>query len=522
MQTYGNRDDLKTLKVIAETLNRSNDLHEMLDTVLQKLLDLTELEAGWIFLSDKKSHFTLVADYGLPPALTRDNKMPMCQGDCYCLNSYWNRKLDGPINIIECRRLNRAIKFELGDTNGISHHATIPLSAGGESFGLLNVASPNKEIFTEDELTLLQSLAFQIGTAVKRTRLYQEQQKRADHYIKLNEVVRTLWGALDIDQLSEQVSKQGKTFNWSTVGFFTIHGEEIRAKALLPVQGTLMDKELFLIQEAIEKEKPRIERNTQTNSPESIALPVMIKDEKIGALYFSEPLSSDISEVDLEILQALNVHIALIYESLRLKEKYHDWLIFEERKRLARDLHDSVNQQLFSLSLTARGAKEVSPKDDPYLIELLEEIMETSQKSMEDMRSLIWQLRPIGLEEGLISALKKYASSLGLTLSLDLSSIPNWSQRFEETIFRISQEAMNNVKKHANVQRMVIQIKENDQGICVTFQDQGSGFRQDKVNPNVSLGLISMKERIKNINGELDIYSKPGEGTKIKIWVPNV
>lgn len=175
-KTFEN-SDLLTLKVIAETLNRSNDLHDMLQSVLEKLLDVTGLTTGWIFLVDQKPEYTFVASHNLPPALSRKNKKPMCHGVCFCLSDYWRGRLNEPVNVIECKRLEDAKKYHWGDRCGLTHHATVPLAAGGERFGILNVAAPNKEHFNEQELTLLQSVAYQIGTAVKRIRLSRQQQE---------------------------------------------------------------------------------------------------------------------------------------------------------------------------------------------------------------------------------------------------------------------------------------------------------------------------------------------------------
>src|SRR5688572_12870108 len=94
-------NNLGVLKTIAETLNRSNDLEEMLHSVLKELLKVTGLSTGWIFLVDEmKPHFTYVTSHNLPPALSWGNDQPMCSSNCFCLNKYWDGKLNEPVNII--------------------------------------------------------------------------------------------------------------------------------------------------------------------------------------------------------------------------------------------------------------------------------------------------------------------------------------------------------------------------------------------------------------------------------------
>ncbi|HEX7065039.1 MAG TPA: GAF domain-containing sensor histidine kinase [Bacillales bacterium] len=362
-------DDLLTLKVIAETLNQSNDLHEMLQTVLEKLLDVTGLASGWIFLVGEKPEYTFVASHHLPPALERENKKGMCQGSCHCLSKYWNGHLDKPVNIIECKRLEDAKKYNWGDRQGLTHHATVPLTAGGERFGIMNVAAPGKEHFNEEELTLLQSVAYQVGTAVKRIRLVQKQ------------------------------------------------------------------RELTL---------------------------------------------------------------------------------FEERNRLARDLHDSVNQKLFSLSLTARGAKAVL-NDQRRLEQSLDQIQNLSRDALKEMRSMIWQLRPAGIEEGVVTALKKYGKHLGLEVSDEVEGVNELPRPIEEVLWRIGQEALNNVKKHAQTDRVNVEMITSGKGIALHIYDSGCGFDLDKAKEKGTFGLTNMKERAELFGGHLTMDSRPGEGTAIAV-----
>jgi two-component system, NarL family, sensor kinase len=361
---------LQTLKAIAETLNEANDLEEMLYAVLKQLIHVTELECGWIFLVDEKGSYSLVADCELPPALTWGNKQPMCEGDCWCLDRYNDGRLQRAANIIECKRLEDAMEEKWGDTKGITHHATVPLRAGDEKFGLLNVASPNKTHFTNEELALLEAVAFQIGTAIKRIKLVENEQKHA---------------------------------------------------------------------------------------------------------------------------------------------------LLAERNRLARDLHDSVNQLLFSLMLTARGAKEMTA--DELMKETLDYIQQLAQEALQEMRSLIWQLRPQGLENGLASALMNYGKMLGLNVEMDIQGVIDLPNDVEECLWRVGQEALNNCKKHAGVSTVSIFIAVKNDQIKMEITDKGCGFNYSG-EEMPSLGLKSMKERIEAMNGTFHIKSAIGKGTTVQTIIP--
>ncbi|WLR47427.1 GAF domain-containing sensor histidine kinase [Halobacillus litoralis] len=496
MSGYERVEELNIMKVIAETLNRCNDMTTMLQTVLEKLLELTKLDAGWVFLIDTPENYVLAAHHGLPPALSWGEYMPMCSGDCHCLSRYRNGKLNQPVNIIECKRLNEAVQHAWGETNGITHHATIPLGDGEESFGLLNVASPGKEKFSQEELTLLQSLGFQIGTAIRRTRLYQDERRRAESFEKLNQLAGFLWSADDFYELQEILEKEGcQIFGWSSTGCY-IKNEEGK-------------KPFHMLTDEVKVE-------------ESLAvLPLMRQKDVLGYIWIESQEGTSFQPGDREFLHALGRHLSLVYESIALKEKRQELLLHEERKRLARDLHDSVNQKLFSLSLTAKGAKEIVSKYDSSLGELMDDMLSMSQQSLREMRSLIWQLRPVGLEEGLISAMKKYGEHLGICIQFDMERLPDWSRQAEETLWRISQEAMNNVAKHANVNEVTVRLFDTEEGAGMTVTDHGSGFQVEADDDRRTLGLISMKERAELLGGKLFVRSEPGAGTTIEVFLPH-
>lgn len=525
-ETRGN--ELATLKVIAETLNRSNDLRHMLQSVLEKLLKVTGLTTGWIFLADERPIYTFIADHNLPPALAWENKKPMCEGSCWCLNKYWDGNLQQAVNIINCKRIEDAIENSWGDTKGITHHATVPLSAGGEMFGVLNVASPGKEHFSDEELTLLQSVAYQIGTALKRTRLYQAQRKRAEHFAKLDETTRYIWKINDLGKLPDRaVEKIGSIYGWASVSFYRNRGNELKLRSeyskgnavTLPDQMPIeVVKKIIARIKEHEKLKPEMCNTGSYRGRPMLVMPLEIRDELFGALVINGESAKKFDEMDVEVLKAVADHLSLVIENIRLYEKRRELTVLEERNRLARDLHDSVNQKLFSLSLTARGVKEIMPKDNELLTQSMQDIQTLSQEALAEMRSMIWQLRPPGLEEGVMTALKNYGKSLGLKVVDSVKGAKELPQAIEEALWRIGQEALNNAKKHAATNEVVTNLEIKNNLITLTVSDNGCGFEIDQENTGKwSIGLSSMKERAELIGGQFVIESKPGVGTKITV-----
>ncbi|WP_176391978.1 GAF domain-containing sensor histidine kinase [Marininema halotolerans] len=523
-----------TLRRIAETLNQSEDVRPLLQMVLKELLQVTGLSTGWIFLVEDEPEYTTVAMHHLPPALTTDQARPMCQGRCWCLDRVWDGRLHKAVNIMGCQRLDDAVKYQWGDTWGITHHATVPLMAGGEVIGLLNVASPGKENFTNEELALLQGVAYQIGTAVKKTWLVEAQQRRAERFSQLDEVSRAIWSFRSEDDLLEQVVHLVATsFNWPLIALWTGQGKQLKLHTFSldrkvtqpenqsPTESLGAVGKSFLQQEAIlSTDELQGISSLWPDCSVVAAAPLSMRGESFGVIVIGSdhPRNLDIS--DLDVLKALGEHLSLAIESGRLEEERERLLISEERNRLARDLHDSVNQKLFSLSLNARTAKGVAPKENEMLHEALEDMEMLSREALKEMRSLIWQLRPAGLENGVVSALHRYGTRLGLTLEIVVEGVVSLSRNVEETLWRIGQEALNNVSRHADTDQVYLYLSVRDEKICLQIKDNGRGCVNPIGEPKRGLGIIGMKERAQLINGSFRFDSETGLGTIVEVSLP--
>lgn len=530
-------EELVALKEIAESLNGSNDMHQMLDDVLKKLLEIAGLTTGWIFLVDEEPEYICVVDHNLPPALTIENKQPMCTGGCWCLDRFWDGRLKKAVNIIECARIENAIKYNWGDTAGIVHHATVPIEASGKMIGILNVAAPAKERFSQKELALLQAVSYQIGTAINRTRLYQAQIKRAENYEKLGEITQALNAILDLEKIpSRAVEKVGEIFGWPNVSFFLREGNalSLRAhyengevkkmwKAVIAEQYCPIGKAFYEEQRVVicDKEMNReLESIGLPGFRSAVAEPIRLRDHLIGVLFVSSEKKNQFDEQDLQLIHDLAEHISLAMENARLYEQKRELVRMEERNRLARDLHDSVCQTLFSLSLMAKGTEALLKGQNQAVNQSLAEIQKLSQSALKEMRSLIWQLRPAGLEQGLLTALKRYGESLGLTIHEKKEGVRELPRPIEEALWRIGQESLNNISKHAGTDEAYLELTISGRHAHFSIRDYGVGFHIGQSGNGDSMGMISMRERAEILGGTFSIKSVIGEGTEIQVRIP--
>jgi len=202
----------------------------------------------------------------------------------------------------------------------------------------------------------------------------------------------------------------------------------------------------------------------------------------------------------------------------------------QERNRLARDLHDSIKQQIFSINVSAAAAQERWDDDGAGARQALEDVRNSAREAMTEMEAMLQQLRPALLENiGLVEALRKQAEALqyrtGACVAAEFSDLPDNDTLLpgaQEAIFRIAQEALSNIARHARAKNVRIRLHQQRDGenptLWLKIEDDGGGF--DTTQPSVGMGLANIKVRAAEIGGRLHLESAPGEGTNLALSVP--
>lgn len=197
----------------------------------------------------------------------------------------------------------------------------------------------------------------------------------------------------------------------------------------------------------------------------------------------------------------------------------------EERNRLARELHDAIKQQIFALSLTANSIRQLLEKDPGRATQRLEQLETQARDVHLEMDAIIKQLRPASLgDRGLAPALKeltaKWQEQHQIPISLQIQGERELPLHIEQALYRISQEALNNIARHAEATQVSIFLKYLLDQLSLEIRDNGKGFDIHAITSTPSLGLNSMNERAAEINGILEIVSKIGTGTQLALTVP--
>ena len=241
------------------------------------------------------------------------------------------------------------------------------------------------------------------------------------------------------------------------------------------------------------------------------------------------PTEISASAIDISGKPCIVALIRDLTERINADHAMRELAVLEERNRLARELHDSIVQSLYTMTLFAEaGVRNADHGDTVKGTQYMERIGETSQQVLKEMRLLVFELRPLALEqEGIVGALSQRLDDVerraGVEARLIFDEPISLPSRMEEELYRVAQEALNNSLKHAAATHLSIRIATNDGLVEINVEDDGVGFDTDLVNQSGGMGLRNIKERMERLGGSFTIISSissPGEGTKLRVRAP--
>lgn len=270
-------------------------------------------------------------------------------------------------------------------------------------------------------------------------------------------------------------------------------------------------------------------------------IPLMTKGATLGSLCLGTRQPVEFSSEEEDLLKAIGSQIAVAVENARLyaevqqKEHLRGELFNkalsaqeDERKRIARELHDETSQTLTAMLFTLDDAADCKQMGE--IQARLERLRGLAEHTLDGVHKLIFDLRPSMLDHlGLVPALRAYAETRlteqGVRVGVDETSAPRRLEpEMETAVFRVVQEAINNIARHAAARNVWIQLSYNHQSLVVTVEDDGIGFETSSIQTTPGslrgLGLMGMRERLELLGGDLEITSLPGQGTELVITVP--
>ncbi|MFQ5932369.1 MAG: GAF domain-containing protein, partial [Nitrospiraceae bacterium] len=256
-----------------------------------------------------------------------------------------------------------------------------------------------------------------------------------------------------------------------------------------------------------------------------LALPVRGRGQMIGVLDIESDSLNAFDEDDVAILQSLANQAGVAIQNARLYEQASQLAVLEERQRLARELHDSVTQEIYGVTMFAEAAgRLLAHGKQAQATEHLRDLQASAQEALGEMRLLIYELRPpvldqVGLEGALQARLEAVEGRSGLNTQLVTSGDGELPREVQESLYGIAREALNNSLKHAHASSLSVNLLVTDPSIRLEIAEDGVGFDPNGDRQEGGLGIRGMQERAEQIGGRLSIKSKPGEGTSVVVEV---
>ena len=391
-----------------------------------------------------------------------------------------------------------------------------------------------------------------VGTDITEQKLAQEAVTDAHRQVTtLLEISGKLLSTLEfeplldliLDQLSKVLSYDGAvimTLRHRTLEFQVYRGSEIFKNLhkvevqifQLPVfEPLIKGKASFYIEDIQEemallsmlKRTPEIPIHEVMELGSWLGLPLLIQDQIIGFLILAHSRPHFYSAQDRDLAQAFANQVALALNNAQLYQQAQQAAVIEERNRLARELHDSVAQMLYSMNLYSKASRlALSAGKIDIVEENLAKLAGLTRDAMSDMRQLLFELRPMVLEQvGLVNSLEDHLEAVGARVGImtefQVEGEIELNSTIETELYRIAQEALTNVIKHARATHVRIELKNEDGLYSLTVQDDGIGFDPVFAVQGGGLGLRNIRDRARAIGGKFLLETSPGQGTVVKV-----
>lgn len=425
----------------------------------------------------------------------------------------------------------------------------IPLRTGDRWQGVVSLVWKDPHPFSPEFRELFTAIQPILASVVARRRAYLDEQQRAYQLETVAKVSAAATSKLNERELLETISELTRiSFRQYHFAIYLLDESQqylVQETGFNPENHTPLDKnsrirvpltaERSLIAQAARTRQGAIVNDIH-NAPQftllpmiskagsEMAVPMVVANRLIGVVDIQAREVNRFNESDIWVMATMADLVAVAIQNARLYRQARDLAVFEERNRLARELHDSVSQALYGIALGTRTARTLLERDPSRLAEPLDYIASLAEAGLTEMRALIFDLRPNSLEEeGLISALTKQTASLqarhGIIFKNTFCKEPALPVETKEALYWIAREALHNTMKHAQASEVQMRVDCLSDTIVLEIIDNGQGFDTNRPFPG-HLGLRSMQERAEQLYGTMELQSAPGKGTRIMVTVP--
>lgn len=404
-----------------------------------------------------------------------------------------------------------SVRLESGGITSYWDIFLAPLVENDEIIGILNVAADVTE-----KVTLQHSLEQRVEERTQELQMLLDISAVANSSLELNQ---TLERTLDLIVALVGASRAGVILLDEQTGKLIPH-------VLRPIQSVIQNdlpKILLVCRSVVDSGEPMyIAPNLEQGLLEPGALlPLRIRDRRLGVLVIVGSQGISFSEAQLALFQSIADQLSVAIENAHLFEKNEQAAINAERNRLARDLHDAVTQTLFSSSMIADVLPKIWERNPEEGRRRLEELRQLTRGALSEMRTLLVELRPAALVDTDLGDLvghqvNAFIARTRLSVEYKHNCSYNPPPEIKDAFYRIAQEALNNIAKHAEASQVKVELNCDPKRVELMIRDDGMGF-DPLSSDHEGLGLKIMQERARNVGAKLEIHSQMQAGVTLQV-----
>lgn len=432
----------------------------------------------------------------------------------------------------------------------------VPVKLGDLVVGVLDVQSDRPAAFDDGDLQAAKTLADQIAIALRNAELFEAERTRREETSTILQITRAVNSSLLLDEVLRVAANSiAKTAGLPDCGMYLMDESGGR---LLPGQASdsplnkrlgkrYSDTPLVVasspyLQEVLETKGPvisaRADVDPRTNKEiikafgikSLLAVPFVARDQVLGiAMVTAHEDYYDFQPEQVELAMGIANSVALAVENARLYERTRELAVIEERNRLAREIHDTIAQGLTGIVLQLEAADQLMDSNPDKAKMRVQKSMALARSSLQEARRSVWNLRPTPLEDKkLVDAIRqelaRFAEEASWQTAFHLEGeLLPLAGETENGLYRIAQEMLNNVKKHARATRVEAYLGCRDGIVRLRICDDGMGFDPSharSASAEGGFGLLGLRERARLLGGSLKIESEPGHGTVLEVEIP--
>jgi signal transduction histidine kinase len=559
--------ELESLQVLIDSMGREPDIGPLLTRLLDVACELIGADHGAIGLVDHaRGVVRTAAARNMPPNEIGAEMGPnvglagrvLATGDTVYTERYGD--LENPTQPGLADHVVIGVPIRWGN----ELIGTFGLGRATQSSGLLRRS--RRRLFSPRDISALEEFARYAAIAVHNARRYADERRRADRLAVVARVAQLITGDLHLDELLDGAAQAiHELLGYENVAiaqiaedapdalvvrsFGGLYRELIRGVYRIPFSQGLMGaaartREIVLVNDV--SRDPRYSPTPGVvGSHAELAVPILLGSDVLGVVNVERKAPFD--DDDAEALRIVSGQLAVAIENARLYEAARRGAVLEERHRIARELHDSVTQQLFSATLVAQSVGAAFARDPAEGERRAAMLLDLARTALAEMRGLLAELRPHGAPDrpsrppttdpglttvrrgGLVAALRAHFLSavIGeLRVRLDTDGYTPQPADREEALYRMIREAVHNVVKHARATEAEVRLDSAVDAVHVTVRDNGIGFASNertisgRFRAAQGLGLLSMHERAAEYGGTFRIGGAAGKGTLVEITLP--